>query len=466
MSCSKIDHSRNTGCDHGHLVFNLSVHAAEVGYHRPQEQRQVAAAETRRADVHNISAASFPAPLVLPDDDLSLDPGCPPQSVQSWLRLKDRNKVEPGKNVVYVAAPPDVASEVEFMRLWSHQQPLPAANPIGTPRVQDVVDYLAAFYYGLPVKLLTQAPLCFTAWDATASKASKARTKAAAPYFIGLTTSTECIRIRTRPSVDKVFARQLNLDDLLDVAMSVLPDDAYALLLLVEHDLFESVEDEFVCGRAYGGSRVAIISMARYNPNLDHQQNLKREHAWPASHCEAYVQACCAGSTQVAAPSRKKGKVGDATLNLVASDSFSRSLSAETDHDVFAALPMPAAVSAHDGLPWSKRSLSPAALSGLWLGRVCRTASHELGHCFGMEHCVYYACVMQGSASLAEDARQPPYLCPVDAAKLLRATGGDIKQHYSALLGFCNQYKNAHMFAAFAAWIRARLLEIETSACT
>ncbi len=82
LSCSKL------GYDPGNLDFNPSVHAAEAGYRRPLEERRVAAAGKRHADVDGISAASFPAPLVLPNDDLSLDPGCPPQSVQSVATLK------------------------------------------------------------------------------------------------------------------------------------------------------------------------------------------------------------------------------------------------------------------------------------------------------------------------------------------------------------------------------------------
>lgn len=101
------------------------------------------------------------------------------------------------------------------------------------------------------------------------------------------------LRIRTRAAPDGLFPRQLNLDDLLDTAISMLPEDAYALLFLVNHDLFEDDGDTFVCGRAYGGSRVAIVSGARYSPDLDGIRSVERQHAWPASHCENYLSACC-----------------------------------------------------------------------------------------------------------------------------------------------------------------------------
>jgi len=69
---------------------------------------------------------------------------------------------------------------------------------------------------------------------------------------------------------------------------------------------------------------------------------------------------------------------------------------------------------------------------------------------------MYYACVMQGTASISEDARQPPYLCPVDLAKISRATGADEVQRYQQLLAFCDRHEG-DMFSALGAWIRGVL---------
>src|ERR1700761_7578790 len=99
----------------------------------------------------------------------------------------------------------------------------------------------------------------------------------------------EVVRIRTRPCPDQAFQRQLNLNDPLDACISALPGDAFSLLLLLtDQDLYEDEEDDFCCGRAYGGSRIAVVSSARYHPILDGTQNVERKHAWPASHCAAY----------------------------------------------------------------------------------------------------------------------------------------------------------------------------------
>lgn len=388
-------------CDHSILSTSPSSNAIEVGYCRPTiEQRESAATTSnathnRKRDIGDVNTdATFPAPLILPGDELSLDPGYPRQSLRSWMREKERNEVIPEKNVIYVAGPPDIEPNVDFIRGWSEPKEQDEALEVQTPQPKDVAEYLEAFYHGLPVKLLRSPKLSFTSWtEDGAGSRSRARPKKGLPKYIGLKASTECIGIRTRPSLDGVFAGQFNLDDLLDVAISILPKDAYALLLLVDHDLFEDEDDAFVCGRAYGGSRVAVVSTARYSPCLDLRQKVEIEHAWPLSHCETYMKACCAEES-----------VGD----FLGTKDKTRAIPSE----------------------------SPTSLSMLYLSRICRTASHELGHCFGIDHCVFYACSMQGSASLAEDARQPPYLCPVDLAKILRATGANASDRYRALLHF------------------------------
>jgi archaemetzincin len=68
---------------------------------------------------------------------------------------------------------------------------------------------------------------------------------------------------------------------------------------------------------------------------------------------------------------------------------------------------------------------------------------------------------MQGTANMVEDARQPPYLCPVDLAKVLRATGADEEERYEKLLKVCKKHDEAHLLRAFGAWIRERI-EIST----
>lgn len=457
--------ARACNCQLKTLCFDTSSHATVVGYRRPSAEKRATAAGLKSTQAASLSDTTFPAPLVLPGDDLALDPKCPPQSLRSWLRLKERNEVTSERNAIYVAPPPHVEGEVEFMKSWS-QPKIPygagEAVSIAPPRAQDVLDYLAAFYHPLPVKILN-TPLAFCNWETSL----RGLAKPSAPKYVGLKTNSELIGIRTRHCKDKIFPRQLNLEDLLDAAISILPPDAYALLMLTEQDLYEHDEDLFCCGRAYGGSRVSVVSMARYNPSLDTRMGVDREHSWPASHCGEYlyIQACSARETRERLPPKKKAK-------LSSSDSPS---------------PLSTAVAA---LVLSHHQhQQSASSSSLYLARICRTASHELGHCFGFEHCVYYACIMQGSTSLAEDARQPPYLCPIDLAKLkyavISAAGaGDAKkekkkekkdkeehdeeewveERYRALERVCNRMREGDgeegtggVWDAFSIWISGRL---------
>ncbi len=73
----------------------------------------------------------------------------------------------------------------------------------------------------------------------------------------------------------------------------------------------------------------------------------------------------------------------------------------------------------------------------LCLLRTCKTAVHELGHMFSMQHCTAYQCVMNGSNSLAESDRRPLELCPECLAKACWATGAEPADRFRKLLEFC-----------------------------
>lgn len=444
-------------CGHENLTFQSCSHADNTSY-RGYTPAQLLTAAGKDRNTGTIEPAStFPAPLVLPGDDLAQAPMDAPQSYRSWLREKDRNEVGPKRRVIYVAAPPRPDEDIDHVRAWKEprfrawkpqarmERRAPRDGFVSRPETKDVIEYLAAFYHGMPVKQLP-IELRYSNWDNDGTKSSKPER---IPPLVALRTSSEMVGISTRACPDDIFHVQFSLDDLLDVAISVLPDDAYALLMLVEHDLFEDEDDDFCCGRAYGGSRVAIVSSARYNPMLDIAQDVERVHAWPASQCRSYVEECCKEHAQPAKKARvhstpsTKTKATPAPLQSTESESspmqnaIDASLTVSLDH-----------------------MLDPGYLQSLWLSRLTRAASHELGHCFGIAHCVYYACIMQGTASMSEDVRQPPYLCPVDLAKLQRAlnlTEDGIVQRDKALLEYCS--KSGKAFAAFEGWIGGRLSE-------
>ena len=80
-----------------------------------------------------------------------------------------------------------------------------------------------------------------------------------------------------------------------------------------------------------------------------------------------------------------------------------------------------------------------AEARGLVLRRSCRVLAHESGHIFGIEHCIWYRCLMNGSNHLAESDARPLRLCPVDLRKLQWSIGFDVVEHYRRLRDFQRQ---------------------------
>jgi archaemetzincin len=64
---------------------------------------------------------------------------------------------------------------------------------------------------------------------------------------------------------------------------------------------------------------------------------------------------------------------------------------------------------------------------------------HEIGHLFGMKHCIYYNCIMNGSNHLEENKKKPLDLCPVCLRKLQLNVKFDITERYLAMKKFCDE---------------------------
>ncbi|XP_015360334.1 archaemetzincin-2 isoform X1 [Marmota marmota marmota] len=73
-------------------------------------------------------------------------------------------------------------------------------------------------------------------------------------------------------------------------------------------------------------------------------------------------------------------------------------------------------------------------ITSVLLLRSCKTLSHEIGHIFGLRHCQWLTCLMQGSNHLEEADRRPLNLCPICLRKLQCAIGFNIAERYKALV--------------------------------
>lgn len=89
----------------------------------------------------------------------------------------------------------------------------------------------------------------------------------------------------------------------------------------------------------------------------------------------------------------------------------------------------------------------------LLLRRSCKVVIHEIGHLFGLTHCAFYSCSMNGSNHLQESDSRPMHLCPVCLRKIHYSIGFDLIQRYRKLADF---YQTAE-FAEEAQWVQDRI---------
>ncbi|MCW8140915.1 MAG: hypothetical protein KIT58_18590 [Planctomycetota bacterium] len=104
-----------------------------------------------------------------------------------------------------------------------------------------------------------------------------------------------------------------------------------------------------------------------------------------------------------------------------------------------------------------RRFHHPGVDERLYLTRAFKLLTHEVGHGFGLKHCVYFRCVMNGSNALPELDGSPLEPCPVCLRKLQHSLRFDVRARWAALAGL---YERLGL-TDDAAWLRARLARLE-----
>ncbi|XP_042112447.1 archaemetzincin-2 isoform X1 [Ovis aries] len=242
--------------------------------------------------------------------------------------------------------------------------------------------YCEAFFYGLTVKLLEPIPV----------------------------SATRC-SFRVNDSTRNL---QIHAGQILTFLKKKKPEDAFCVVGITMIDLYPRDSWNFVFGQASLTEGVGIFSFARYGTDFH------------SSHFKGKVKKLERKS------SSDYSVFDDYYLPEATSVLLLRSYRApplpgcpgiwgkgrRTEFQRVSPPPSRTAVS-------TRASLPPRAY---W------TLTHEIGHIFGLRHCQWLACLMQGSNHLEEADRRPLDLCPICLRKLQSAVGFRLRDRCKALV--------------------------------
>ena len=94
-----------------------------------------------------------------------------------------------------------------------------------------------------------------------------------------------------------------------------------------------------------------------------------------------------------------------------------------------------------------------AEFAKLVLRRSCKVLAHETVHMFGLYHCVFFSCLINGSSHMKESDSRPMHECPVCLRKLQSNIEFDPLDRYRKLMGFCEKVG----FDDEALWLKKRI---------
>lgn len=200
-------------------------------------------------------------------------------------------------------------------------------------------------------------------------------------------TMTQVVVVKGRADTDSQRI-QLQVASLLDALAAFrcqrCAANEFCIMGVTMEDLYDETTDLFCAGFAYGGSKVAVFSFFRYHPHLKiHPLNWNEYGYAPTADFYSYYND-------------------------------------DDDQKPSELLPEPP-VALNDGA------------TAEFLRRSCNLLTHELGHLYGLGHCIFNKCLMMGTAHLVEDFSAPSYLCPVCLRKLQCRLGFDVSGRYALL---------------------------------
>ncbi|XP_062611320.1 archaemetzincin-2-like [Saccostrea cucullata] len=93
------------------------------------------------------------------------------------------------------------------------------------------------------------------------------------------------------------------------------------------------------------------------------------------------------------------------------------------------------------------------------LRRACKVMCHEIGHMYGLRHCIHFECLMNGSNHLEEADKRPTFLCPLCLNKLYSIMKFDVEERYKKMLEFWK----THGLPEEVEWLEQRLAIVSSA---
>ncbi|MBI5367045.1 MAG: hypothetical protein HZA54_08405 [Planctomycetes bacterium] len=205
-----------------------------------------------------------------------------------------------------------------------------------------------------------------------------------------------------------------------------------------EGETFEEYVEEMKDGRPTPTSRIVFVPLGDFAK--DHAELMKLMQEYSEVFFAIKTEVAPARALPPKAFAKSRGQYnGDKILNLLAKERPEDAIAyvAFTDQDLYS-----------PGLNFVFGEGSEEDRVGVWsisrLGdppellarRTLQLMNHEVGHIFGIDHCIFYECSMDGSNSLEEGDRHPIHFCPLDEKKLAWFFGFETPAHYRKLSAF------------------------------
>lgn len=413
------------------------------------------------------------------------------QSFEAFRDHSKRRRIKEHRTKIYIAKGPEYTRRCKAQLKQQGANMYHALNPndwFHQPDLEDICDYISAFYFDLEVQSLDLGLKFTTATRepstnlgvsehrlrliSGAAHAGRGTVKMQDRKSVPLDPADkddEDEEWSFRSELESYGGWHLDIQDLGSYIQTIVPGDACALVVLLEHSLFDPTDDIVHYQVSNPGRKYAMVSLTGLSPPFRSKRPyIRASLLWPIS-------------ALVSAPDTYKGMGPEEYPILAATEAFLPFLkSDDSNFDLanreFDVSTIIETCKRQDvGLKTSDTKL----MVQFWLYRVCTTVAHELGHCMGIRFHCYNTCVMENvdnsyEFDKSQDVPMAPYLCLSCLRKVIFAlhiergidpyipssadTGPKVDKpkeylRYENIVDAITYHKENPSFVAYSAWL-------------